>query len=501
MNALTSTLLSAAAIAVATAGASAQRALLFTPSTVESTRSGSNGTSLAALRPNGVAVVVPNAATPFSAETFAHGLAVQTLAGDEDGDNDTFSPNFGGGIDAMLVTPWDFDPAQGYRPRQLPVSYASVYFSPAADIGTNVSGAPGLRRGDCGRFTRTPAGNGRVDHFLTAEQIISALGLFDPATNLPLNASDIDLDAITVTPERDIFLSLDADHAARLRVGPGAGVPTNFLLADGAIAVIPASAWTPNARGNVGAVTTQRGMIAFSEFDVHNLMVAAQATNLGGACTTNVLDTEGLAVDFDGGSFPITWGGQVHTFRDLLITTESLTGGGVIATRGIGSIAIVNGRALATGCGAGPTTGQQVGIMPSATVGYLAAIEALPNVPEWFTIGSPSAVPLGGALQLDIGTSLTAPFAFLGLSLGQLPVASSQSFAAWSPNNLGFPELYGNTLANPFLAIPMNASIGDGRFGSLSLPNSPAIPLGILFQAITWTPNGVLHLSTPITLH
>jgi hypothetical protein len=242
-------------------------------------------------------------------------------------------------------------------------------------------------------------------------------------------------------------------------------------------------------------------MIALTEMDVHNLLVAAQANDAAANCVAFAGDTEGLAIDFDGGSFPVTWGGQVEVFSDLLITVENLTGCGVITTRGIGQIADVNGRSLAAPCAGGPTLGQQMGMASSATMGYLDGLESLKREPAWFTLGSPSPTPLGGPVQVDIGTNLNAPFAFLGLAVGQLPVSVSQSFSAFAPNSLGFPELYPSILGNPLLFLGLAPGAGNARFGTLSTPGSPVVPPGILFQAFTVTPNGVFQLSTPLTLH
>ena len=501
MNASFQRALYAITLAAAAAAAPAQRALLLTPSTDETTRSGSNGTSLAVLRYHGIGVVTPDAANPYSAETFAHHLAIQTLAGDEDGDGDVHTPGLTGGIDALLVTPWDFDPLQGFRPRQRPVTLADVYFSPKTDVGTNVSGAPGLRQGDVGRFTRIGAANGQVERFISAEQLIAALGMFDPATNQPLNAPAIDVDGITVSIDRDIFVTFDADHALRLRLGPPPGVLTNFVLQDGAIAVIPAAAWTPNTLGNVGAVTPGRGMIALTEANVNALLGAAMATNVAGACVNTTTDTEDVAIDIDGGTFQVTWGGMLYTFADLLLGSENLTGCGVVTTRGGGAIAQVNGRALATPCGVGPTVGPQMGMAASATMGWLAGLESVAKTPFWFTLGSPAARPLGGPVQVEVGTNLSAPAALVGLGLGVLPVSPSLPVGPWGAGNLGFPELYPAIVGNPLFLVPLAPGAGAARFGVLTFGASPVIPQGVLFQALALTPGNLLHLSTPETLH
>lgn len=484
-----------------TAAAPAQRSLLFTPASGEATRSGSNGTSLATVRRDHVSIVTPAPANAYSAEVFAHHLALQTLTGDEDGDGDVHTPGLTGGIDALLVTPWDFDPQQGYRARQRPVTLADVFFSPKTGIGTNVSGAPGLRPGDVGRLTRVGFANGQVERFISAEQLIVALGMVDPVTGQPLTPAAIDVDGMAVSFDRHIFVSFDGDHRLRLRAGPPPGVVSTYPLADGAIAVIPGSAWTPNTSGNVGSVTPQRGLIAFGEIDADFVVSTANPTNVAGGCVATIGDTEDLAIDLDGGTFTVVWGGLPFTFPDLLIAGETLTGCGVVTTRGGGAIAQVNGRPLANACGTGPTDGERMGLVPSASMGWAAGLESLHREPVWFTVGAPSARPLGGPVQVDLGTNLTAPAAFVGLGLGALPVSASVPFWPFGLGNLGFPELYPSIAGGPLFVVPLAPGAGGARFGTLTFANSPVIPPGVLFQGVTVTPNGSVHLSTPATLH
>ncbi len=474
-----------------------QPTLLFTPAADEVTRSGSNGTVLRNISKQSIGFVVPNPNQPYSAEKYAPALAFQTLAGDEDGDGDVHSADIFGAIDAVLVTPYDWNPEQGAQPRTRPVTIFDCYVSPSVDVGTNVSGVPGLRKGDCGRFVRTPAGNGQVTRFISAEQLISVLGMFDPQNNQPLTANDIDLDAITVSVGRDIFVSFDQDHSLRLLIN---GALANFTLADGGVACIGASAWVPNARGEVANVLPNRGVIVFSEAQVDALVANAMLTDGGGMCQVVVLDTESLAIDPNGGVFNTQWGNVQLTWPHLLLSGQMMTGTGVITTLAGGQIAQVNGAALARGCGVGPTTGGQMGLDPSGSVSALAALESLGCEPCWFVLGSPTPTGLGGAIDVHVGTNLPVAMALLGFGLGALPVSPSISFLPWSPNTPCFPELYPTILPNPMLAIALAAGLGNARFGTFPVAATPAIAQGILFQAVTQV-NGNLHLSTPITLH
>lgn len=478
-------------------GAQQVNSLLFTTHGNEQTRSGSNGTVLSNLFPRSIGVVTPNAGLAASAETFAPGIAFNTLAGDEDASASVYAPNMTGPIDALTVLPYDWDRELGARPRQRPVTLLDTYFSPTNDVGTNVSGAPGLRRGDCGRFVRNAAGNGQVSYFIRAEQLIQALGMFDPATGQPLMPADIDLDAITVSVDRHIFVSFDDDHSMRLLQN---GALANFVAADGAVLCIPGPTWTANMHGEVANVLPNRGVIVFTEAQANALVVSAMLTDNGGACVPAMVDTESLGIDPNGGTFAKAWGNQVLTWPHLLLSGELMTGASVITTRAGGQIAQVNGGALARACGTGPTNGVQMGIAPSGTVDRLNSLEALAKEPCWFVLGSPTPTGLGGPVEIHVGTNLPAAMAFLGFGLGALPVSPSISFLPWSPNTPCFPELYPTIVPNPLFAVPLAAGVGSASFGAVTFAGSPVVAPGILFQALTVS-GGALHLSSPLTLN
>lgn len=490
--------LTAALAAISTHLAAQQPAtLLFATHGNEQTRSGSNGTVLANLQPRAIGVFTPDANLAASAEKFGPGIGFQTLAGDDDGNASVYNPDLTGPIDALAVLPYEWDRQLGARPRQSPVTLLECYISPSHDVGTNVSGVPGLRKGDCGRFVRTAAGNGQVSWFVTAEQLIQAFGMFDPANLQPLAPDDIDLDAITVTMDRHVFVSFDGDHWMRLQQG---GALVNMLVPDGAVLCIPGPVWTPNARGEVGAVLPNRGVVVITEPQANTLALNAALTDVAGACVPAMVDTEGLAVDPAGGTFTSMWGNQQLTWPHLLLNGELMTGAGVITTRGGGQIAQVNGAPLARACGAGPTTGIQMGLAPSGSVARLGALETLAKEPFWFVLGSPTPNGLGGPVEVHVGTNLPAGMALVGFGLGALPVSPSIDFSPWSPNNACFPELYPTILPNPFFPVPLGAGVGGARFGALTFAGSPMVAPGILFQAVTVT-GATLHLSTPATLN
>ncbi|MCA8978007.1 MAG: hypothetical protein KDC98_24995 [Planctomycetes bacterium] len=335
-------------VAILAAGTTAQQpqqphAALFTPSSAEETRSGSAGTVLRGLNARTIAVVTPEPSLRYSAEKLSGDLGFRSLAGDEDGDGSLTNLHLGQEIDAVTVLPYEGDGLAGI-PRTTPVSLYETFISPRRDHYTFVSGGDGLRKGDCGRFVRTAAGNGQVEYFITAEQIIAALNMIDPSTGRQLVADDINLDAITVSLDRHVYLSFADDHVLQLSRD---GTTGNYLLADGAIAVIPGPTWNPTSDGRVAAVTPASGQIVFSESAVDTMVDNSNIADVTAGHPTHIDDTTGLAIDIDTASqFLHYWhnaAGYTNYYLDhLLISGESLSGCGVISTINYGSIGTLN---------------------------------------------------------------------------------------------------------------------------------------------------------------
>lgn len=483
----------AAACLASIAGAQQSRSLLFTPRAVEQTASGSAGTFLRWLRRDAIAVVTPVSAGNYSAERFSSDWNYQTMAGDTNASGSVANVGLLGGMDAILSLPYVWDPqSQTAQPRTAPVTAYDTYVSPGADVGTFVSGAPGLRKGDCGRFVRNAAGNGQVEYFIRAEQIIAALGMVNQQGQ-PLVPDDINLDAIAVSQSRHIFLSFDADHTLRLWQN---GVLTNFLLQDAGVACIRAPWWTPNARGEVGAVSANHGIIALSEPQVDGMVAGSAIADHTGVNPGLMTDTEGLAPDRNGGTFPVVWGTSVFNLPNLMLSGETLTGAGVITTAG--GIATVNGVLLGSPAGT-PSTGVQMGML-AVVDSCVDNLESLAQEPCYFVLGTPNPYALPGALEVHIGTNINpvGGLVYLGYGLGALPVSQSIDFTLFVPGTQCFPALYPTILPNPLLVVPL-AAAGGGRFGSI-MAAAPAIAGGILFQAIGLDPALVAHLSAPGTI-
>ncbi len=473
--------------------------LVFTPRGSVSTYSLSAGAAkLSQIGRSATGVVTPDTGLNYSAEKLTPGLGWQTLVGDEDGDGDVYSTP-GAGIDAIMVKP-EYDPQTGTFSKRTDVDWLDYYISPASDVGTNVSGAPGLRRGDCGKFVRTPAGNGRVEHFIRAEQIIAVLGLHDQATGRTLRPRQINIDAITMDEAGNIFLSFEEDVVMRINYISG---PITQALGDGGVAWIPPSAWTPDARGNVGTVVPNGGRLGLAESTVSGWTGRANSADAAGQCVFTLSDLDGLAIDPNGGTFTMTWGSSSESVPNLLFCGEELTGGGILSTAGYGTIPSMNGVPLAEVCGA-VTSGFQIGVRPdgpaaTTTVGSLDGLCVLDSAPDRFVLDSSTPTGLGGAIEIEIGSSLNVPFVWLMLGPGALPVSPSLDLTALLPSTRGFPELYPAVLS---LNVPV-AMVPDGhggRVGQWSLPFSAVVPNGALFQAVTITSTG-LALSSPVTLH
>ncbi|MCA8954605.1 MAG: hypothetical protein KDC87_00945, partial [Planctomycetes bacterium] len=430
-----------------------------------------------------------------SAENFLPHLALQTLLGDEDGDGDVYTPQLTRSIQAMLVKPLKWDVAQRrYVPRTAPIDGREIYITPRTAVGTNVSGAPGLRPCDCGRVIA----NGQIEHFIRGEHIVAAFGMRD-STGQPLSVDRLGIDAIAMDKDRRIYLSFEDDHQVRLKCGTGY---VNGVAQDGALLIIPPGAWTMDARGNVASVLPESGIVALNEAQVDAMVANAKMTGVTGACLNVAVDLDSLALDQRGGTFTVSFCGQTQALPNLLFTTETMTGAGIASTRNGGEIAQANGCSLARSCGTGPTTGEQSGLYASGNVGSINALESLERVPCRFVLGTPNPTSLGGPCAWHIGTNLNVAAVWLFAGNGGLPVSNAIDFtAAYALPTDCFPDLFPQALTHGPIVVPMVPDGWGGRtgvFGPLPLPAAVA-PNGLLAQALVFT-NGRWELSTPLTL-
>ena len=487
--------LSFAALCSSVLPAQGPASMLFSPKQEETTRSGSGGTSLAEIQRNAVAMVTPTPALAHSAELFMPDLAWQTMIGDEDADGDVYTRHLTGGIDAVLVLPYVWNPVlQQPVPRSGPIDARDVFISPVEDVGVAVSGAPGLRKGDCGTIVRIGGANGQVMHFIRAEQIIQALGLVD-ANGQSITPAELNLDGIAVDKDRNILLTFEETQLLRRNLGAG---PVTFTLEDGGIAMIPWNGWTPDVRGNVASVVAWSGVIVGSEAGVDAMVANAKPADAAGGCPVEIGDTDGLEVDPNGGAFTVTWLGNGYSIPNLLFCGEKLSGAGVLSMAGGGSIALVNGTALANACGAA-TLGDQIGLAPAAGTGSLDGLAVLDREPCRFVVKTSTPTGLGGVVAFDIGTNLPVPNTVLFLGVGALPVSPSVDARGFFPTSVCFPEIYLNAITGFPVALGLGPDGWGDRFVSWAF-GLPMIAPGVVAQAATIFA-GNIEFSTPITVH
>ncbi len=483
----------------------APSSLLFTPKADEFTLSGTGGTVLSMIGRRAIGVVTPGgAACNYSAEKFGPLVAHQTLVGDEDNDGDVHTPRLFGAVQALLVKShkWNAN-GRTWDAITNPINLRDVYITPKKALGTDVSGVPGLRPCDSGRIYA----NGRIRHFITGEQIIQALGMIN-SQGRPLTPDALSLDAITLDPKGNIYLSYEKDNACRLYCGDEL---TNYTLRDGGVAVILAAFWTPTSGSDVFAVADKRGRIALTEARIDAMQANARLADAAGACPTATIDLDGLAVDRRvlAGTFVTQWCKQKMTLPNLLFSTEAFTGAGVASTRNNGEIARVNGCLLAQGCTAvaTPSDGTKMGLRPGLStttlVGSLDGLVSLLKEPCRFVMGTANPNCLGGLCKWSIATNMNVPTVLLYAGNGALPISPAQDFfATFGLMTDCFPEIFPNVFVHGPITVPMAADGWGGRVGTLGPFGIPAAaaPNGLISQAFT-VHNGRWQLSTPMTFH
>ena len=471
----TSLLLTLAAAAVAQGGD-----FLVTYSQPQQTLSGSGGTVLAQIRPNEVAQLdwLTGPCSNLSAEKWAPRTLFHTMAGDENGDGTHFNPTLFGPIDALVAT---FNTAGGGLDNQ-----RTVFWSPSVAMGSNVSGVPSLRPGDVGRIVRSGGLDGQVEYFMRQEQFNQALGL-------PLT-TPIDVDAIAFSPQFGVFFSLDQDVIANTVCGP-------VSIRDGAVIGIAQSSLTYTADLRIATVLPGSAIQVYSELQIDAMVFNAQITDRFGACVPLATDLEALDLDFAGAVVPVSGcASQPPIFvPNLIFTTETLTGAGVLNTAGGGSIHVGTCTPLGRSCGSGPTLGMQMGIQPvSGNIGAPSYVNALCSVRSNRYVLEPqqhvlNVFPLGapfGSTMIDIGSPFFFNFIFIELVSPFVP-ASIPGF----PLPQFFPDIY-----IPSINFYLTAT-APGGFGSFPMPAIPPLFTGkVLFQGVVLTTAGTFELSAPTVI-
>ncbi len=317
--------------ALATALAAQGSDLLLTFRYPELTLSGSSGTVLQTLMPNEVALLEWGGPCPgVSAEKFVPRTCWHALAGDEDNDGDYWNPAIFGEIDALCTAV--------VTPAALNANARSMFWSPSAAMGTNISLLP-LRVGDVGRIRNVP--DGQVEYFMTQEQFNQSMGL-------PLT-TPIDIDAIAYRIGVGVFFSLDSDVLAATQCGGAT------LIKDGDLVGVPNWAITWTADGRVQSLTAGvTASVVYTEAQISAMVVNANITDRNGVCITAAVDLESIDIDPQGSpsaSFPCP--GTVFVAPDFVFSTETMTGASLLSTVGGGTVgiaAVFCGLASASAC-------------------------------------------------------------------------------------------------------------------------------------------------------
>lgn len=397
--------------------------------------------------------------------------AWNTLVGDADGDADYHDAALFESIDALLIK------------RDDPQSMRRMYVSPSASVNNTVSGGVGLRPGDVAAIVRDVAGNnGQLQYFLRAEHVRDAFGIAGP---LAL----IDVDAIAQDDAGNVYLSLNIDKNVNVLVD---GVVSARVLHDGGIGVIPATAITYNARGNVSAVTPNGGIVLLSEPAVDAMVAHANFQDQAFMCVAGLDNLTALEIDRNcAGTLSIPWGSATLTFPHLLFGGNTLVMG-LLTTCGGGAIASLG----TTPCPMGRSCGE-----PVASIGFEfgvlapAALHALAIVDEpmpYHLVVDTCTPEFTGPGTLLLGAEYPAGPAAIALSVGPIaPGLAAQSLPSPWPTAEGFPELFGTTTllhVFPVVGSTLSVTVPAGVTGN------------VLFQPLEVHPAYGVELGAPITV-
>ena len=339
--------LQVAGVALVLAGAgTAQHSILFAMDVDEFVLDGGGGLiGLGVLVEDEVGIVTPTGAGAYSAATFLSRGAQWAFLGDADMDGRLVDASLDGpglGTSAVFVKRFTGAPVGPLvGPREVYVSKEGVDgFDGAAEDG------------DVFRYSA----QGVREVFISEDQLLTAIGQpFD----------DLDLDAICQSDTGDLFVSFESTETV-----------AGSFAKDGAVVRIPTEAINYDAGGNVLSVLPNSAAVVLGESDVSSMIFASgMATSVGGP-PSFFINVTALEIDPAGGTFfsPLNPGLELP---NLLFGWSGFSNdGAVLSTSGGGSIAAVNGIALASTTA---TTGTQIGLLPDDTgLGGLAGLALIP---------------------------------------------------------------------------------------------------------------------------
>lgn len=353
-----------------------------------------------------------------------------------------------------------------------PVTPRDVFWSVDSVSAANI---PGLRVSDVVRY----AGQGALQFFLTQAQLNIACGY---ATT----SNTVNLDAIAQSAAGDLFFSQSGVNTIN-------GVATD----DGDLLVIPASAITYDALGNVSAITAGAAVRIAAQADLITMITnSGHHTSVGGVVSTSPnIELSGLEMDPAGGTWVSPVNGQ--TYLNVLFTWSDFhNDGAIISTAGGGTIATINGVPMGSTVA---TLGDHLGILPDSTGTFgpngLALIPqqepvfALQNWPK-NQHPAPSSSQLYTAVQMQ--SSAGTPN---GITIMVWSVESSTPGGTFPSVPAPSPFLGEIGISSPIIvgAYP-NDALGDAQSELIVLPLAVMTGTNISAQALDFT---TLRFSTP----
>jgi len=433
-------------------GAGATYSILFsTTGTGHDATVSGIGTLLSELTRQDIGVVTP--AVGASAETFLDNANYNVVHGDKDFDAIWFDPNIGQAIDAITVCG---DASYAKFPR-----CPDVFFSVKANIG--IAGLTAVMTpGD----VASPRLGGAYSYLITEAQIRMAFDI--PANEI------VDVDAVEKADDGTLYLSLENDVWIR-----GGAV----LSLDGDMLMIAAADLVYNGC-QVIAVTPGAGTIAVFEAQWDNMVMMSGVADAAGLPVMVVGDLNALAFDPTGAG---TWNSPgldgIVALPHVLFSGDFLDGAGVLSTQAAGSIAVLNGVALAAAAPM-PTTGTQMGLLPgsAATVRPVGNLCVLDHDPLRVIADAAPLLPLpGDTLHVEVGgLDALGPCALMGQAGMAAAGGSAPGFSITNPG-------FGFAFALPPLF--MIGGLAAGPLGHLVVTGAYAggVPAGttLLLQPIT----------------
>ncbi|MBX3463486.1 MAG: hypothetical protein KF830_09960 [Planctomycetes bacterium] len=443
--------------------APAQHTILFISGTADRNTLALDAPEVDLMRSDEIYEITPAPGVPYPARPFLPISLQYHYVGDLDGDAiyvEAATSGPGNTLDAVLIKAGTTGP----------VTPRDVFWSIASTTSLQI---PGLRVSDVVRY----AGQGSLEYFLTQVQLNAACG-YAAASNT------VNLDAIAQSAAGDIFFSQAGVNTIN-------GIATD----DGDILVIPASAITYDANGNVSAIAPGTATRIASQADLIAMVVnSGHRTSVGGVVSSSPnIELSGLEIDPNGG----TWVSPIdsNTYPNLLFCWSDFhNDGAILSTAGGGTIAVINGVPMGSTVA---TLGDQLGYQPDSTGTFGPnGLALIPQQEATFTLLNypRNQHPAGSTTQtqLQLQTSGGTPFGFTVLAWSPESAVANGTFPAL-PAIPPFTGEFG-ILTPIILGLYANDGLGNTVSEMFLLDTSGLHGLNLAAQALDFT---TFRLSTP----